>query len=172
MLKWQKYINKHIFLLFIVFLYFLDFFENISKTWVKNWVATLIIRTLKHSHKSIRKIMQLNLSCFTLFLLFLIFAGSFAYNISGTSNIMVVGDKKFASLEMSTMLDGQTSLPSRASGSGHGPNWDYNWGWGSTTNDGWDYGSGSGRSPTGFDKGFGYGSSSIKKKKEKRCHLF
>ncbi|KAJ6889136.1 hypothetical protein NC652_030058 [Populus alba x Populus x berolinensis] len=48
--------------------------------------------------------------------------GSFARNIDDTSNMMVVGDKKFVSPEMSTMLDGQTSPPSGASGSGHGPN--------------------------------------------------
>lgn len=120
----------------------------------------LIIHTLKHSHKAIRKIMQPNLSRFTLFLLFLIAGGSFARNIGGTSNRVVVGDMKFASPEMSTVPVGQTGPPSGASGSGHGPNWDYNWGWGSTPNGGWGYGSGSGRSPTGFGKGFGYGSGS------------
>ncbi|KAJ6889138.1 hypothetical protein NC652_030059 [Populus alba x Populus x berolinensis] len=104
--------------------------------------------------------MQSNLCCFTLFLLFLIVGGSFARNIGGASNKMVIDDKKFPSPEMPTVPIGQTSPPSGASGSGHGPNWDYNWGWGSTPNGGWGYGSGSGRSPTGFGKGFGYGSGS------------
>ncbi|KAG6753338.1 hypothetical protein POTOM_043398 [Populus tomentosa] len=86
--------------------------------------------------------------------------GSFARNIGGASNRVVIDDKKFASPEMPTVPVGQTSPPSGASGSGHGPNWDYNWGWGSTPNGGWGYGSGSGRSPNGFGKGFGYGSGS------------
>ena len=44
MLKWRKYIKKkNIFLDFLCFSLFLNFFENISKTWVKNWVATYVM---------------------------------------------------------------------------------------------------------------------------------
>ncbi|KAL3575586.1 hypothetical protein D5086_023687 [Populus alba] len=63
--------------------------------------------------------MQPNLSRFTLFLLFLIAGGSFACNIGGTSNRVVVGDRKFAFHEMSTVSNGQTGPPLGASGSGH-----------------------------------------------------
>ncbi|KAJ6977957.1 hypothetical protein NC653_029761 [Populus alba x Populus x berolinensis] len=76
--------------------------------------------------------MQPNLSRFTLFLLFLIAGGSFACNIGGTSNRVVVGDRKFAFHEMSTVSNGQTGPPLGASG----------------------------RSPNRFGKGFGYGSGS------------
>ena len=40
MLKWREFIKNIFFWIFFVFSLFLDFFENISKTWVKNWVAT------------------------------------------------------------------------------------------------------------------------------------
>ena len=41
MLKWRENIKKHMCFEFSLFFSIFGFFENISKTWVKNWVATI-----------------------------------------------------------------------------------------------------------------------------------
>ncbi|KAG6753339.1 hypothetical protein POTOM_043399 [Populus tomentosa] len=106
--------------------------------------------------------MKPNLSRFTTFLLFLIDGGSFAHNIGDTSNKVVLGDRKFAFSEMSTVPDGQTGPPSRANGSESGSGSGYGYGTGSGGAQGGGYGatSGSGNSTGGGSGGGSDGPSS------------
>ena len=54
--------KKHIFLDFLCFFSFFGFFENISKTWVKNWVATKVLQMIESNNYVIKLPLNFDIS--------------------------------------------------------------------------------------------------------------